>query len=40
MPFGASCDCPFTSGTDSRLSSVKTDTILHIEEPKRFQLSL
>ena len=25
----------FASGTDSILSSVKTDSILHIEEPKR-----
>ena len=25
----------FASGTDSILSSVKTDSILHIEEPKK-----
>lgn len=32
----ALCDCfPFASGTDYILSSVKTDSILHIEEPKR-----
>lgn len=33
--FRALYDCFFASGTDSILSSVKTDSILHIEEPKR-----
>ena len=33
--FGPCMTVSFATGTDSILSSVKTDSILHIKEPKR-----